>query len=460
MDPFSPACELADALRRGEISSANLLDAYLERIANLDATVNSVVTLDAGRARQDAARADDELRAGHVRGPLHGLPITIKDALETAGLRSTAGAPALAQHVPKRDAVAVERLRAAGAIVFGKTNLASWSADLQSFNPLFGTTNNPWNPALTAGGSSGGAAAAVACGFTAFDIGTDIGGSIRMPAHMCGVYGLRPSYGLVPPDGYLAGRRPLHTALDLNVVGPIARSARDLRLVLDVLAGPSSPDGRAWRLQLPDDTRPLRELRFGVWLDDPVCPIASAYRAELERLVSALVGAGARAVPTVPDTPFDALTATCLELNGAAKGLNADDAPAGTSTEISHRRWLELDDQRHMASRIWDDWFDDADVLLVPVLPVAAFPHDRNGPSMQRIVEVDSVPRTHGELLRWPALVTALGVPVCVAPIGLLDDGRPVGVQIVARRLHDRTAINFAEQLDALTGGFRPPPGF
>src|SRR6266849_1336134 len=250
------ATALAAALRRREIGCQELLDRYLERVARLNPALNAIVTLDAERARAAAERADRELASG----PLHGLPMTVKDTFETAGLRTTAGAPVLADYVPASDASAVARLRAAGALIFGKTNTPTFAADAQTYNPVFGTTNNPWDRARSPGGSSGGSAVAMAAGLSALELGSDIGGSIRNPAHYCGVYGHKPTHGIVPGRGHIPGPPGTLAEVDIGVVGPLARSADDLDLALSVLAGPAEDRGRAWLLELPPPRRgSLRE---------------------------------------------------------------------------------------------------------------------------------------------------------------------------------------------------------
>ncbi|MEZ5271291.1 MAG: amidase family protein [Ilumatobacteraceae bacterium] len=252
------ATEQAAAIRERRLGSEELLDLFLARIDDVDPVVNAVCTLDADRARTRCRAADAAAARGEWWGPLHGLPITVKDAIDTEGIRSTGGATVLADRIAPADAPAVARLKAAGAVVFGKTNLPEWSGDWQSHNEMFGTTNNPWATDRTPGGSSGGAAAAVACGMTSFELGTDIGGSVRVPSAFCGVYGHKPSFGVIPTFGYLDEPGGGAVESDVNTFGPIARSAADLRLLLDVLAGPHGPAATAWRLDLPDTTSPAR----------------------------------------------------------------------------------------------------------------------------------------------------------------------------------------------------------
>src|SRR3954463_6763842 len=269
-----PAVRLAEAIRNKQLSSRELLELYVARIDRLDGPINAVVTLDVDRARRTAAAADEHLARGEVIGPLHGLPITIKDAIETEGIRSTGGAVELRDYVPAADAPAGARLKSAGAIVFGKTNLPRFSGDSQAFNELFGTTNNPWSFAHVPGGSSGGSAAALAAGLTGAELGTDIGGSVRAPAHCCGVYAHKPSYGVIANLGYLDHVGGGTTRTDINTFGPMARSSDDLELLLSVLAGPVPEDELAWRVELPaSSVGSLASVRVATWLDDDACSV-------------------------------------------------------------------------------------------------------------------------------------------------------------------------------------------
>ncbi len=454
------ATALAQAVRKREVSSVELLELYLGRIDRLDGPINAVVTLDADRAR-DAARAADAATArGESSGPLHGLPVTIKDAIATGGIRSTGGAPELSDHVPGRDAPAVARLKAAGAIVFGKTNLPRWSGDMQSFNDVFGTTNNPWDVERVPGGSSGGAAAAVACGFTSFELGTDIGGSVRLPSHYCGVYGLKPSFGIVPQRGYLSHVGAGSIDADINVFGPIARSAGDLDLLLGVLAGPPPEAALAWRLALPAPTgAALHDFRIGVWLDDPGCPIDREYLAVLGALTDRLADAGAQIENAHPPVEFTTQTRLFFRLVAAAASLSSPESPDGPGTQL-HRAWLQAQEARAHLQAVWAEWFEHFDALLCPVAIGAAFRHDHEGSVIERMIDVDGVPRSHAELALWNGLIGVIGLPSAVPPVARTAGGLPLGVQVVAPYLQDRRAVQLAGFIGDLSVGYTPPPGF
>jgi len=457
----STAVELAAAIRAKEISSRELLDLYLDRIERLDREkVNAVVTLDVERARVTAAAADAALARGDDVGPLHGLPITIKDAIETEGIRSTGGAVELADHVPTADAPAVARLKAAGAIVFGKTNLPRWSGDSQAFNELFGTTNNPWSFAHVPGGSSGGSAAALAAGFTGAELGTDIGGSVRAPAHCCGVYAHKPSYGVIPNLGYLDHVGGGTTRTDINTFGPMARSADDLELLLSVLAGPVPEDEPAWRVELPASSVPsLTGLRVATWLDDDACSVDAEYLGLLRAAADALADAGARVEDAHPDIPFREQTDVYLRLVAAAVSPGMPDEVA-EQVSRSHLEWIRHDEERAAFRRTWADWFQDYDVLLAPAWCTPPFEHDHTGDMTQRAVMVNGEPRNHLELSLWLMLVNLLNLPSTMTPIGRTTAGLPVGMQVIAPYLHDRRAIRVAGLVSEVVGGYDVPPGF
>lgn len=477
------ATTLRDRLARREVGSRELLEHLVARIAEHDGRIRAVVSLDLERARARADEADRALARGERWGPLHGLPMTIKDSIETAGLRTTSGTKVYEQHVPERDAPAVARLKAAGAIVFGKTNLPAFAMDTQSYNALFGTTNNPWDPARTAGGSSGGAAAALAAGFTPLELGSDIAGSIRNPAHYCGVFGHKPSWGIVPQRGHVPGPPGTLSEADLAVLGPMARSAADLALMLDVIAGPDQPDAVAWQLALPPPRRrALADFRVVAWFDEPTMPIDDELRAVYAALVARLRERGvrvdeqrrprldpARALATFwqllfaatsagsPREVFDSLVQMAATLAPADDSANARVARHATQR---HRQWLAANEARLRLRESWRAFFGEADVLLCPVAASAAFPHDHSEPIGARTIEVNGQPFPYTDQLAWAGFVGVAGLPSTSVPVGRTARGLPVGVQVVGPRLEDRTPLAFAQALEEALGGFVPPPGW
>ncbi|MGD9755640.1 MAG: amidase [Acidimicrobiia bacterium] len=482
---LSTATELAALVRTGALSSRDLLEHYLERIDRLNPAINAVPTIDADRARAEATAADEDLarRGPDAVGSLHGLPVTIKDAIATAGLRSTGGATELEDHVPTEDAPVVAALRRAGAVVFGKTNLPRWSGDAQAFNTMFGTTNNPWDLTRGPGGSSGGASAAVAAGLTSFEVGTDIGGSVRLPSHFAGVCGHKPSFGLVPQLGYLDHTTAVDAVAeaDVNVFGPLARSVADLELLLGVLAAPTPDRATAWRLELPTPRHDaLGDFRIAAWLDDPVCPVSSGVAALLDGLVVGLERAGARVdrearpgvgleevwnvgVPLIAAATSPARTDDeWANLVALAAEANRPDAPPAAirarGSVLSHRDWLRLDERRHLLRRRWATFFRHHDILLCPVAAMPAFPHNQEGNLYSRTLEIDGRQRPYADVIAWTSFIGFVYLPATVVPIGLTPEGLPVGVQIVAPFLEDRTALRFARFVESITGGYRPPP--
>jgi amidase len=454
------ASRLVAAIAAKDLSSRELLELYLDRIDHLDATINSVVTLDADRARAAAGAADTATARGESHGPLHGLPITVKDAIEVEGVRSTGGAVELTDHVPAQDAVAVARLKSAGAIVFGKTNVPRWSGDLQTYNEIFGTTNNPWDTSRVPGGSSGGPAAAVACGFTSFETGTDIGGSIRIPSHCCGVFGLKPSFGVVPQRGYLDQVGGGSTDADINVFGPIARGADDLELLLGVLAGPEPERTLGWHLTLPPPRhRDLSSYRVGVWLEEPDCPIDRDELAVLHTAIERLAAAGAKVEQAHPPIEFAVQVALFNQMIVAAISPSMA-AEVGDAMSGSHYQWLQAERERARLRTIWADWFETYDVLVCPVLATPAFPHDQKGELFTRTLTIngDEVPYLNAVV--WTGLIGVIGLPSAVPPVGRTPGGLPVGVQVVSPYLRDREAVHIAGLLAEVAGGYEPPPGF
>ncbi|MCP5027349.1 MAG: amidase [Actinomycetia bacterium] len=478
-DPtLEPVHEQARLVAARQVSAVELLDAHLARIDEIDGRINAVATLDEAGARSTAEAADRATMAGESWGPLHGVPATIKDALAVAGLRCTGGAVELTDNVATEDATVVSRVRQAGAVIMGKTNLPRWSSDAQASNEIFGTTNNPWDLTRGPGGSSGGAAAAVATGMAAFDLGTDIGGSVRLPAHFCGVWGHKPSFGIVPAFGYIDHPTAGITEPDINVLGPLARTGEDLALLLDIIAGPAPDQEPAWRLELPppgvDD---LAEARVALWLDDPACPVGVEVAEVLGRLPALLDEAGAVVdIGARPHVSFDTVAEVGRPLIAAATSPARSDAEfdqlvanetgavdqvrarwAGAST-MRHRDWLLLTEQRARIRRAWARFFETTDVLLCPVAIVPAFPHVTGGNIYTRTLDVDGANRPYADLISWTSFIGFAYLPSTVVPVGLSASGLPVGVQVVAPYLDDRTALRVAQSIGDLTGGWQAPP--
>jgi len=380
-----------------------------------------------------------------------------------------------AVHVPADDAEPVRRLRAAGAIPFAKTNLPIFAGDIQSFNDVYGTTNNPHDLTRTPGGSSGGSAAALAMGFTPIELGSDIGGSIRVPAHYCGVMGHKPSFGIVSGHGQIPGPPGTLSQADILVTGPMGRSIGDLELSLDVLAGPDRWDAPAWRLELPPPrATTIGDLQIAAWLDDPHCPVDASTRRVLGEVVAAIEDAGGRvdtdARPGFTlekvDTVFKRLLFAALSgEHPAAKieklAANTDETPAGfvkRATAARHRDWLSDHERRLQIREQWRLFFEAYDVILMPVQPRGAIPHDQSLPQWDRRVEIDGVDRPYIDLFGWTGPAGAGMLPATVVPGGLGDDGLPIGVQVVGPFLHDRTTLQAGRLIARLRGGCPRPP--
>lgn len=475
--PFGSAVQLARAIRAGQVSSVEVLRAYLERVDRLDPELNAVVVDDRDRALKAARAADRALRSGAPVGPLHGVPMTVKESFNVAGLPTTWGYPQFADNVATSDAVVVSRLRDAGAVIFGKTNVPMGLADFQSYNDVYGTTNNPWDPARTAGGSSGGSGVALAAGLTGLEYGSDIGGSIRNPAAYNGVYGHKPTWGIVPKRGQtlsdlLVGEGPL------SVVGPLARSAEDLALALKVTAGPDLEDG--YRLALPAPPRSLAGLRVAVWLDQPdISPVDASVVEAVEQAARALEDAGAivdlDARPAIDvhelhDTYLQLLHPTMIardpnydRLVERAAALDPDDrsdyARNLRFATARHREVVLATERRDLHRWIWRQFFAQHDVLLAPVTATPPFPHDHSQPMPARTMTVNGTEVPYFAQLFWAGLAISSHLPATAVPVGRTSDGLPVGAQIIGDAYRDRTTIWVAGQLAKRLGGFTPPPG-
>ncbi|WP_326835767.1 amidase [Amycolatopsis rhabdoformis] len=470
---FHSAEQLATALRAGEVTSVDLTEDAISRIERDDPEINAICVPDFDRARAAARRADEARARGEDR-PLLGIPVTVKESYDIAGLPTTWGMPPHRDHVPAEDAVQVSRLKAAGAVVLGKTNVPLGLQDLQSFNPIYGTTNNPWDHERTPGGSSGGSAAALAAGFGALSIGSDIAGSLRTPAHFCGVYAHKPTLGLAATRGMTAPPGPaLPVEPDLAVVGPMARTARDLTLLLDVMAGPDPLTlGIAHTVTLPPARHErLADFRVLVLDEHPLIPTGAAVRAGVKRVTDALLAAGARVErqsPLLPDlTETAALYAQLLFSGSAARfpltprepdpAETVLDAALRRGPSLSHHEWLAANHRRELHRHLWRRFFAEFDALVCPITPTPAFPHDHLPDPGKRRLEIDGEPVPYWNQLVWAGLATMPGLPATAIPAGRSPEGLPVGVQLIGPMFEDRTPLRLAELLEQEIGGFSAP---
>lgn len=471
------ATELSARLRAGDISSLELTDCYIDRIERSDQALNAVVVKDFDRAR-DAARAADA--STEKSGALHGLPMTIKESYDLTGLPTTWGIPAFSENIAASDAEMVRRYRAAGAVFLGKTNVPINLGDFQSYNDVYGTSNNPWDVTRTPGGSSGGSAIAMAAGLSGLESGSDIGGSIRNPAHYCGVYGHKPSWGVVPPQGHaLPG---VMASPDIAVCGPLARSAEDLALAMDIITGPEPLDAPGWRLALPRPAKTsLAEYRVAVWPTDELCPVDDEVAARAIAVGETLQSLGAT-------VSFEARPAIELQrahmtyvglmqsIMGAASGAEAykqiksgvaemdpadmsDKAVSMRAAVMDHRDWLRINNQREKLRYQWRAFFDQWDILICPQTATAAFPHDHS-PMQARTLTVNGNTQGYFEQLFWAGFAIAAYLPSTVFPTGPSARGLPIGLQAVGGQYSDYVTIDFTRLLAREIGGFQPSPDF
>ena len=484
--PKLPACsarQLASLIRRKKIGCLELLDHYVERVERYNAQINAIVATDIDSARQRALQADQALAQGKRWGPLHGVPMTVKEAFDVVGLPTTWGFPQHRDNIATANALAVQRLLAAGAVVFGKTNVPVGLADWQTFNPIYGTTNNPWSVERVPGGSSGGSAAALAAGLTGLELGSDIGASIRNPAHYCGVYGHKPTYGIASKQGHALPGMVDVDSLDITVIGPLARSAADLALALNIIAGPDAIDGTGWQLRLPKPSKKtLREYKIAVLYSDPEAEVDDAIQHRLHELVRFLkrrkVNVRENTCPAIDsraahqtyirllrtatssalsDGQFQESLALVPTLDPQDNSYRAQLLRAQT---LYHRDWLAVNQTRHSMRLAWADFFRDYDLLLCPTATTAAFPHNQQGERWERMLTVNGKPQASTTQLFWAGYPGHVYLPATVAPIGLSSEGLPVGVQIVGPQYHDYRCIHFARLLEREYGGFEMPPGF
>jgi len=478
--PYVSATMAARAIQTKQVSSVELTSLILDRIQTFNPKINAIVTVTAEEALRRARQADTDLSRGKIWGRLHGVPCTIKDTFETAGVRTTAGAPFLKDYVPKHDAVAVARMRGAGMVMLGKTNVPFMAGDWQSYNDIFPTANNPWDLTRTPGGSTGGGAAAMAAGLGYLTLGSDIGGSIRVPAHFCGLFGHKPTVSVVPLSGHIPPPPGVVAPpTSLPVAGPLARSSADLLLALDVLGGPEAEDAIAYRWTLPPARKKsIREYRLRYVLEHPMCPVTAAVKSRLQSAVEALRGMGATMEEGFPDgidvaqqykTYLELMWVVMLEglpeeeLRKIRESSPAADelvaAAMKSAVTMTHKEWTALDEQRYAARAAWASYFQEYDAFLMPVDFVPAFGHDHSPDAFARVLKTPEGPRCYMDQLFWASFAVMTGLPATAAPVGLTEDALPVGVQILGPWLEDATPIFVAQALEQ-EFGFLVPPGF
>lgn len=470
---WQDATEIARLIREREIKAVDVLEHFLARVDRINPTLNAIVTLDKEGARKRAAEADAALARGELWGPLHGVPATLKDTFEVAGMRCTAGSEMLQDHVPGKNAVAVQRMIDAGAVIFGKTNVPPFAGDLQTRNTLFGITGNAWNPDRIAGGSSGGSAVALAAGLTPVELGSDIGGSSRNPAHYNSIFGMRPTWNTISGMGHIPGLPGSLAVDELGSPGPMARSARDLRLIFDIVRGSSPAFGHVEKPVMPEqEIDGLAQLRVAVWIDNDIVPVDESVRKVLDQALKTLAGAGLSDVRTAqPDFNVSEAYDLYIRLGGAVTG---SDLPAeqreGMAAQIeaaraagdqrgvarmegvlmSYAEWAQFDKLRGKHRAAWHQFFQDFDVLLTPIMSLAAISHGEN--YFGRTISINGEEHIGGDQLFWSGLQVTANLPSVVFPAGFTEENMPVGFQVTAPFMEDYRAIRVAELMAEAVG--------
>ena len=477
---FDSAHEILEKIKQREVSSLEVLESFLAQVEKVNPTINAIIALDIERAKEKAIEADNKINLKSKLGPLHGLPMTIKDAFEVEGIVSTGGNPAWKDNIPKRNAEAVQRLVDAGAIIFGKTNVPFLSSDLQSFNKIYGTTNNPWDLERTPGGSSGGSAAALAAGMTPLELGSDIGGSIRVPAHFCGLYGHKPSYNIISEVGHMPPPPgSILTGNGLSVAGPLARSPEDLEIALDVLVSAQEQDSQAWKVKLPKArTKKIKELKIAVWPDEPYAEADDEITSLIKDTAEDLRHAGAK-VETV-DLPISfeeidkiySLLLNPLMLAGSPKetfetlaklneSLDPNDvselAKVARGSVLKHADWVLVNAIRQNMRQKWREFFNKFDVILCPTCITPAFKHNHN-PVHERKLTINGKDDEYLRATLWAGPAVSAGLPSTNVPIGMSSNNLPISMQITGPYLEDKTCLEVAKVVRNLRGGFKIPP--
>ena len=477
---FLPANDLAKKIQNKEFSSVELTQLYIDRIEKYDDDVNAVVVRLFEQGLADAHNADAFLARGRSLGPLHGVPMTMKESYNIADTPTTWGIKAFSDNVFAEDGVSAKRFRSVGAHFIGKTNVPVSLGDFQSYNPIYGTTCNPWNLERTPGGSSAGSAAALAAGLTGLEAGSDIGGSIRNPAHFCGVYGHKPTFGIIPWQGH--DLVPNSPAPDLSVVGPLARSAEDLKLAFTAMAGAAGRASNGWQLNLAKPSlRNLQGLKVALWATDDQAPVAKEIEERVIQVGEVLTNLGAKVSQDArPNFDVQRAYRNYLSLLSSVMGAGdssddfaktthyvnkldpADNSQSATTTRgrvMSHRDWVRANNFREKLRFAWDEFFTEWDIVVCPQMATDAFPHDHR-PFAERTLSVNGIDRDYLEQLFWSGLAVNSYLPSTVFPSGLSMQGLPIGLQAIGAPFNDYLTIEFSRLLTLEVGGFEKPPNF
>ncbi len=479
---FKSAVALARMIREKEISSVELLEFYFKRVDEYNPSLNAIIWQMRDEAMDSAKQADEAIASGGQVGPLHGVPMTIKESYDIVGTPSTWGVPELKDNFPNYDALSVQRLKQAGAVIFGKTNVPLRLSDFQSYNEIYGTSNNPWDTDRIPGGSSGGSAASLAAGLSGIDTGSDIGGSIRNPAHFCGVFGHKPTWNLLPPRGHATPG--ILSPSDLSVIGPLARSANDLEVAVNVMAGPDEIQQRGLQLNLPTLDKPPSEWKVAIWSDDEIAPVDQVIKQQVQAVADCLKGLGAtvnyKARPDFTSdqghTTYQCLlnaTMTCrvpLEdylsrieyLEEELGDGEIDDSPSSRvrrSPVARFRDWVQFNEERTHIRWDWYRFFRDYDFVIAPIMATTAFKHDHR-PMGERTITVNGGEQNYFRQLFWAGIAVNAYLPSTVIPTGPVADGLPAGVQIIGPEFGDLLTIGAAKVLEQEGFAFEAPPNY
>lgn len=476
---FESALTLAKKISSKEIKSLDLVEYFIARIEKYNPLINAVVCERFEQAREEAKRADLAVKANKALGCFHGVPITVKESFNVVGLPTTFGLVSMADNFPAEDAIAIARLKKAGAIILAKTNVPINLSDYQSYNEVYGCTDNPWDITRTPGGSSGGSGAALAAGFGALELGSDIGGSVRSPAHYCGVFSHKPTWGIIPMQGQsMPGNQ---VDFDMSVIGPVAKTAADLNAALMVMKGPYDFQALGLRFDLAKPTKKLKDYKIAIWSDDAAAPVAQSVKKALDKVHRVLKDQGVTVnISARPDFTgiehkkvFEFLVWSVMgsrlsepeyeAIKQEVAGLKSDDESDYAITQrakiASFRAHRLINNERQHIRRVWHRFFQQYDVLILPVMATEAFCHQHQ-PFAQRFIDVDGDHRDYLEQIFWCGLANCSYLPATVIPTGLSDNGLPVGVQIMGPEFADLITLDVAEKLEACGFVYSPPPHF